>query len=176
MLQYILQLLIWVADKVWPVPIVIIGCYIAWHVVRVVTYRLVPSIRQRRSGRAIPLLIDVLNPFWWIIPLIISFILTLVTLSAAENAVVWSVNKLVHQTQAEVISREVADVEVNYKKNYKLPLNYETEDGRMIEASYLSSSYPYYPIRDTYRLPFAGEMVDIKYLPYRPSVFIILQD
>lgn len=116
MLQYILQLLIWVADKVWPVPIVIIGCYIAWYVVRVVTYRLVSSIRQRRSGRAIPLLIDVLNPFWWIIPLIISFILTLVTLSAAENAVVWSVNKLGHQTQAEVISREVADVEVNYKK------------------------------------------------------------
>ena len=176
MLQFFLQWLIWAVDEVWPVPILVIGCCLAWHLVRVAARRAMPGRRQRRGALAIPRLADVTSPLWWIIPVIICFPVTLAAALLAENAVVRSVNLLGHQTRATVIQRKPANVEVNFRKTDRLTLRYETADGRMVEAGYLSSSYPYYPIRDSYRLPSSGEIVDIKYLPHRPSVFIILQD
>ena len=86
-----------------------------------------------------------------------------------------AVSRLGQATKATVIKREVADVEVNYQPTDRLTLSYTTADQQVVESSYLSSSYRYYPIREVYRLPVEGSVIDIKYLPYRLSVFIILQ-
>ena len=176
MLQFLLQWLIWAVHEGWPVPILVVGCCLAWHVARVAMHQALPGKSRRAGALASPRLADIASPLWWIIPIILSFLMTLAAVLLAENAVVRSVNLLGHQTRATVIHRETANIEVNFRKTDRLTLRYETADGRRVEADYLSSSYPYYPIRDTYRLPSAGEIVDIKYLPHRPSVFIILQD
>ena len=176
MLQYILQSLIWAVDKVWPVAIFVIACYLLWHIMRVAFYTAFPSFNQNhRNGKLTPQLSDVFSVFWWIIPLCICFVCVMCSLLLAENMVVRAVNLIGQPTKATVIKREVADVEVNYKRTYELTLSYITTDNQAVESSYLSSSYRYYPIRERYRLPFEGNIIDIKYLPHRPTVFIILQ-
>lgn len=174
MLQYILQSLIWAVDKVWPVPIFVIACYLLWHVIRVALYSTFPNFNQNHDKLA-PEFSDIFSVFWWIIPLCICFVCVMCSLLLAENMVVRAVNLIGQPTQATVIKREVADVEVNYKPTYQLTLSYTTTDKQAVESSYLSSSYRYYPIRKSYRLPFEGNIIDIKYLTHRPTVFIILQ-
>lgn len=175
MLQFILEWLIWAVDRVWPVPILVIACCLLLHSIRVALYATIPCLNRSRGKLLTPELSDIFSVFWWIIPFGISFFSVIWALLLAENTVVRAVNQFGQAAQATVIKREVADIEVNYKRTYQLTLSYVTADQAVIESSYLSSSYRYYPIRARYRLPSEGEIVDIKYLPHRPSVFIILQ-
>ncbi|AVL71419.1 MULTISPECIES: hypothetical protein [Oligella] len=175
MFQSILQSLIWAIDKVWPVPILVLISYLLWHVIRVALYSTLPILNKNRGRLLRPELSDICSVFWWIIPLCLCFVCVLCSLLLVENTVVRAVSRLGQATKATVIKREVADVEVNYQPTDRLTLSYTTADQQVVESSYLSSSYRYYPIREVYRLPVEGSVIDIKYLPYRLSVFIILQ-
>ena len=151
--------LVWVFDKVWPVPVMLLG--LAFLISVIGPHLGIPSHNKVLVGAVYALVICV--PF--------------------GTPIVWMFGSIVtapliyhfgEPGQAVIVDSEETNNMMNEQWVERYFVKLQKADGTQIDTQFDSSDFNVYPRRNRVRYPSQGEPFAVHYLPKRPQSFVIL--